>query len=91
MIHVKPQSPCPVQLSIFAPEPFKSSRQAQRFLLIHDQIANLFHIPIRTPLLLIIGAHLASEPLLCGERSQNRRCRLISAPNQIVLLFAEIA
>jgi putative transposase len=24
---------------------FKSGRQAQRFLSVHDQIANLFHIP----------------------------------------------
>ena len=24
---------------------FKSARQAQRFLSVHDQIANLFHIP----------------------------------------------
>ncbi|MGC0396876.1 transposase-like protein [Bradyrhizobium sp. USDA 241] len=24
---------------------FKSSRQAQRFLAVHDQVANLFHIP----------------------------------------------
>jgi putative transposase len=24
---------------------FKSARQAQRFLLVHDQIANLFHVP----------------------------------------------
>ena len=24
---------------------FKSSRQAQRFLSVHDQVANLFHIP----------------------------------------------
>jgi putative transposase len=24
---------------------FKSARQAQRFLTIHDQVANLFHIP----------------------------------------------
>ena len=26
-------------------ERFKSSRQAQRFLSVHDQVANLFHIP----------------------------------------------
>jgi putative transposase len=24
---------------------FKSARQAQRFLSVHDQVANLFHIP----------------------------------------------
>jgi putative transposase len=24
---------------------FKSARQAQRFLMVHDQVANLFHIP----------------------------------------------
>ena len=24
---------------------FKSARQAQRFLTIHDQVANLFHVP----------------------------------------------
>ena len=24
---------------------FKSARQAQRFLTVHDQVANLFHIP----------------------------------------------
>jgi putative transposase len=24
---------------------FKSSRQAQRFLSVHDQVANLFHVP----------------------------------------------
>jgi hypothetical protein len=29
----------------FAPQPFKSPRQAQRFLSVHDQVANLFHVP----------------------------------------------
>ena len=47
---------------------FKSARQAQRFLTVHDQVANLFHILIPNPSLLTSAALRASEPLRSGAR-----------------------
>ena len=47
---------------------FKSARQAQRFLTVHDQVANLFHIPYPNPSLLTSAALRASEPLRSGAR-----------------------
>ena len=47
---------------------FKSARQAQRFLTVHDQVANLFHIPYPDPSLLTSAALRASELLRSGAR-----------------------
>ena len=49
---------------------FKSARQAQRFLSVHDQVANLFHIPY--PSRLTSAAICASKPLRLGARSPRR-------------------
>ncbi|MEY9880542.1 transposase-like protein [Bradyrhizobium sp. USDA 328] len=48
---------------------FKSSRQAQRFLSVHDQVANLFHIPIPEPPPPPSVVLRASEPSRLGARS----------------------
>ena len=51
---------------------FKSARQAQRFLSVHDQVANLFHIPYPNSPPLTSAALRASEPLRLGARSPRR-------------------
>ena len=58
---------------------FKSARQAQRFLTVHDQVANLFPHPLsRESVPLLTSAALrASEPLRSGARLP----RLPSLPN----------
>jgi putative transposase len=47
---------------------FKSPRQVQKFLSIHDQVANLFHFP-RNKLSASIIAPLALRPSRPGQRS----------------------
>jgi len=47
---------------------FKSARQAQRFLMVHDQVANLSTSLIPNPSLLTSAALRASEPLRSGAR-----------------------
>jgi putative transposase len=56
---------------------FKSARQAQRFLSVHDQVANLFTSLITNPPLLTSVALRASEPLRLGVKSP----RLAQRPN----------
>jgi putative transposase len=50
---------------------FKSARQAQRFLSVHDQVANLFHIPYPESATADLrrAAPRESEPLRFGARS----------------------
>jgi putative transposase len=50
---------------------FKSARQAQRFLSVHDQIANLFHIPYPESSLLTSAALRANEPVRIGVKSSS--------------------
>src|SRR6202453_4562064 len=47
---------------------FKSARQAQRFLTVHDQVANSSTSLIPNPSLLTSAAHRASEPVRSGAR-----------------------
>ena len=51
---------------------FKSARQAQRFLTVHDQVANLFHVPYPKSISADRRRARACEPLRCGVRSQTR-------------------
>jgi putative transposase len=80
---------------------FKSARQAQRFLSVHDQVANLFHIPYLKSAPATSAALRASEPLRLGARSPRRALRpnssLIKSPSSaqrsldLTIPIAEVA
>jgi hypothetical protein len=54
---------------------FKSVQQAQLFLSVHDQVANLFHIPYLNPSLPASAALPASGPSRSGARSLEQALR----------------
>src|SRR3984957_17438276 len=71
-------------------EAIQSARQAQRFLSVHDQVANLFHIPYPKSAPPTSAVRRVSEPLRLGARSPRRALRPSSSLRKIASSAAQL-